>query len=678
MNITVGTRKSPLALVQIDEIEGLLQEKGSSFTFTRKEFSTHGDVDKATPLSANTKDDIFTDQLDQALLNGDIDIAIHSAKDLPQTLADGLMVYALTESLDSSDAFIGNVPFGQLPQGAKIGTSSTYRQEKLRELNPDLTPAPIRGTIQERIKQFKEGLYDGIIVATIALKRLGLEDCITGILPWEGIALQGQLAVVGRQDDYTLRELLSVIDVRKNYGKVYLVGAGPGDPELITLKAIRVLTQADVVFYDYLTHKDILKHAPNAELIYAGKRKGAHSIKQDELNQKIREAAIQGKMVARLKCGDPFVFGRGADELNYLREYYVDVDVIPGISSATGAVSSLGVPLTARDISSSVSFVSAYDRDEQESKNSIRVPDTDTIVFLMGLSKLDQIVDALKQKFKDESRAIAVISRSTWRDEKVVVGTLADIESKVQNGEIVPPCIVLFGDVLRFYIEKSKAQTKILFTGTNPERFTMLGDIIHFPVIQIGPNPFSDQEKQNIIKETEEADAILLTSRFGVKHFFNLLEENGFSIEHLKEKEFYVIGTTTADELIEHDFYPTLMANIETSTGLLDVIKKRKDVTGKKIIFPRSSLPNPTLREELTAMGAYVTEIPIYLNTKLPKKEIDKESIDVIFFTSPSTVKNYLEDYGKIPGHWRILSKGEVTADYLKRVGYKSEILINT
>lgn len=680
MKITVGTRTSPLALVQIDEIESLLKnaEGVDDFAFVRKTYTSQGDTDKKTPLFAIKKDDVFTDQLDRAILAGEIDIAIHSAKDLPKKLPEGLMIYALTESPDATDAFVGRVPFGQLPKGAKIGTSSGFRQERLRQLNPELEPVAIRGTIQERIEQFEQGKYDGIIVATIALKRLGLEDYIMGILPWDGIPLQGQLAVVGHENNRSLRNFFKTIDVRQQYGCVYLVGSGPGDPELITLKAIRVLNEADVVLYDYLTHKDTLKHAAKADLIYTGKRKGAHSIVQSELNQKLRDLAFAGKTVVRLKCGDPFIFGRGAEELAYLREYFIPIDVIPGVSSATAVATGLGIPLTARDLSSSVSFISAHTKDEKAQEGPIKVPDTDTIVYLMGLTKLEKIVKALIKKYKDKNRAIAVISRATYRDEKIVVGTLADIEHKVTAANVLAPCIILFGDVLRFYKEKPVLPQKVLFTGTNPERFTGLGEICSWPMIQIAAQPLDEIKQSQLRDDFDRADIVLFTSRYGVQYFFQFLHAAGLTAEAFKGKAVFVIGTTTADELIDHDVHPTLMANIETSHGLLDVIREKHDVDGKRILFPRSALPNPTLKDELTALGAEVKEVSIYTNTKPPKRDLCTDDFDAAFFTSPSTVRNFLEDYKCIPAHWRILAKGEVTAEYLKKKGYKSEVLINT
>jgi len=452
--IKVGSRGSALALAQVREIEGLLKEKNTDARFEVSIYKTQGDKDKSTPLTAGPADDFFTDTIDQALLNKKIDISIHSAKDLPRCLKEGLSIFALTEALDETDAFVGKTEFNKLRPGARVATSSLLRQESIKELNPALHVQDIRGDIGERLKQLDDGLFDGVIVATAALKRLGLEKRITDIMPWESTPLQGQLAVVGRRGEKKLEEMFSCIDIRRRYGQVYLVGAGPGDPELVTLKAVGILNQADVVFYDYLINTRLLDHAVKAEKIYVGKRKGDHTMPQSELSRQIRQHAIKGKCVVRLKGGDPLIFGRGADEIEYLRSFHIPVTVIPGVSSATAIPSILGIPLTARDISSSVAFVSGHSasdsRSESSDKEDISIPDVDTVVFLMGLTKLGHILRALKRKAWPSETPIVVVSKGTYPDQKTVLGTLSDIEHKVNEARLQAPAIIIVGQTVNF------------------------------------------------------------------------------------------------------------------------------------------------------------------------------------------------------------------------------------
>ncbi len=450
--IKAGTRSSPLARVQVKEIFSLLAEQGKNISFEEVIYQTHGDRDKKTLLTDNLLDDFFTDTLDQALLNNEIDIAIHSAKDLPKKINDDLEIFALTKSLDDTDAFVGKGKFSELKPGAKVGTSSFLRQKSLKELNPNLRCVDIRGTIAERIQLMEKGFCDGVIVATVALKRLKLGHLIKNIMPWEGTPLQGSLAVVGKIGRDDLKKIFTSIDIRKKFGKVYLVGAGPGDPGLITVKGLGILKKADCIFYDYLAPEEVLKHAPKAKKVYVGKRKGEHALPQPELNKLIRQKVTQGKTVVRLKGGDPLIFGRGADEIEYLRAYHIHVEIIPGVSSATGLASLLGIPLTARGISSSVAFLSGYEHDETAGEMKLpAIPQVDTIVFLMGLTKLKEIILSLKKNHWKETTPIIIISKGTYLDEKIVIGTLQDIEKKVSQEKIEPPALIIVGEVVRFY-----------------------------------------------------------------------------------------------------------------------------------------------------------------------------------------------------------------------------------
>ena len=218
------------------------------------------------------------------------------------------------------------------------------------------------------------------------------------------------------------------MNIRKKYGTVTLAGAGPGDPELISVKAIKCLQQCDAVFYDFLIDTALLRYAKKAKKIYVGKRKGVNVLSQAELSKMLRDQAIKGKNIVRLKGGDPLIFGRGADEIEYLRSYHINVEVIPGISSATGIPAALGIPLTARGISSSVAFISGHAEDEKaHAPKPVEIPKTDTIVFLMGLTKLPVIVRSLRDAGWKETTPIIVISKGTYRDEKIASGTITTI-----------------------------------------------------------------------------------------------------------------------------------------------------------------------------------------------------------------------------------------------------------
>ena len=677
--VRIGSRSSRLALKQVEEILALLQKKRVKFNYEILTFQAGGDRDKRIPLAANTADDFFTDTLDAALLDGKIDIAVHSAKDLPQNINEGLEIFALTRSLDETDSFVGKVKLADLPSGAKVGTSSRLRIQSILEINPHVVPVNIRGTIDERLALIGKEM-DGVIAATCALKRLGLTRLIKDILPYETTALQGQLAVVGKREDEPLKKIFSKIDVRKTYGKIFLTGAGPGDPGLITVKGINALKKADVVFYDYLVDPSLLKYAPKAKKIYAGKRKGESVLSQADLCRMLRVQAQNGKTVVRLKGGDPLIFARGAEEIKYLRSYHIEVQVIPGVSSATGIPSSLGIPLTARGISSSVAFISGHAEDERNtSPQPVQVPKADTVVFLMGLTKLPMILQALKESGRKLETPMIIISKGTRSDEKIVCGTIQTIGQSASEAQLEPPALMIAGETVKFFQRPSNpGKNKILYLGTNPKKYKLLGDIIHVPVIRLSRADLPREKIAQVIQKLDRKyyQLILLTSRYGVQHFMGLLKDAHYPKEKLENTDIAVIGKGTEHALRHYGLQAKLVASLETSEGLLQVLKEAYQLTGKKILFPRSALPNPYLKSELGKLGADVTELTVYENKKPPKVNFEFNRIQKVFFTSPSTVRNFLSDYGPIPRDWQILSKGPLTTRALEKAGYKSEVLV--
>ncbi len=678
----IASRSSPLALAQVEEVICDLKQSvipaNAGIHYEVLKFKTSGDKDKSTPLT-KSPDDFFTDTIDRALLEGKADIAIHSAKDLPQNLHKDLKIFALTESLGDKDAWVSRVHWKDLPSKARVGTSSVLRQKQILQLRPDVTIVNIRGTIEERLQLIKEGKVDGVVVAACALKRLKLESEIKDIFPWEGMPCQGQLAVVGRQNDQKLENLFNAIDVRRRYGKVILVGAGPGDPELITLKGIKALETADCVFYDYLVDASLLKYAPQAEHIYAGKRKGEHSLSQDDLSRMLKEKAFAGKNVVRLKGGDPLIFGRGADEIQYLRSYHIEVKIIPGISSATGIPSSLGIPLTARGISSSVAFLSGHEEDEDKNHpKPINIPKADTLVFLMGLTKLNIIVSSLQKAGWPQETPMMIIANGTKPQEQIVKGTLSTIEELAQARDLKPPALILVGknrDTLTFLPRKVNVSRFFLHCGTHPDMYGHLGKILHWPMIDIKPTSMSEAQQKDLLKSFESADIVVFTSCYAVEHFFRVIEKPGH-IDFSSPKSqcvpvfFAVIGRRTQECLQKYNIQAAVVAQEETAQGLLKAMTQNWDLKGKRILFPRSSLPNPFLKDALTALGALVTEITIYENTKPAKRDLPLVNIEGVIFTSPSTVQNFLTDYGTIPASWAIMAKGPVTLKTLQDAGY--------
>jgi len=666
--VKIASRPSALALVQVDEIIQDLKAHGKVFDHQIVKIETAGDKDKITPLT-NSSDNFFTDAIDAALLDGRADIAIHSAKDLPQHLPKGLKIFALTKGMDDKDAWVSRMHWKDLPPNASVGTSSILRQKQILHMRPDVTIVNIRGTIHERLQLVKESKVDGIIVAACALKRLNLETEIKDIFPWEGMPLQGQLAVVGRHNDHELENLFSGIDVRRHYGHVTLVGAGPGDCELITLKGIKALEKADCVIYDYLVDASLLQYTPRAEHIYAGKRKGQHSLSQEDLSRLLKEKAFAGKRIVRLKGGDPLIFGRGADEIQYLRSYHINVDIVPGITSATGIPSSLGVPLTARGISSSVAFVSGHEEDEdRDHPKPVNIPKADTLVFLMGLTKLAIILESLQKAGWSKDTPVMIIANGTKPNEQIVQGTIATIEEMVKKENIKPPALIVVGKTIDLY--KPAFKKTFMHCGTHPEMYTQLGKVLHWPMIDIKPVVMDEFQQKHFLQSFEAANIIVCTSWYAAEYFVKALRLVK-PVSHFENKVFAVIGRRTEKALQAHNIKAAIVSQEETAEGLLKAIAEHVDLKEKHILFPRSSLPNPFLKEALIAHGAQVNEITIYENIKPAKRDLPSGNIDGVIFTSPSTVRNFLTDYGTIPLSWQIMAKGSVTLKTLQDAGYQ-------
>jgi len=360
LKLKVVARNSNLSLKQVEEVFNELNKK---LEYEIIPLLSYGDKHKEISLMDNIPEDFFTKELDEALLNDEADIAIHSAKDLPFPLPNGLDLIALTKGKTQLDALVSrnNLSLMQLPPNARIGLSSELRKKNILSKRKDLEIVSIRGTIEERLKLIEDGYVDAIIVATCALERLGLSDRITEILPFETHPLQGKLAIVAKSNRPELRKLFFDIDERKFYGKVYLVGAGPGEVDLLTIKAKECLHYADVILYDDLINPEILEFASkNSTKIYVGKRNGKHSIEQEEINKMLYKFALEGKNVARLKGGDPLVFGRAQEEINYLLERFVSVEIINGISAAFSSAATLGISLTNREYGSRIIFESGH------------------------------------------------------------------------------------------------------------------------------------------------------------------------------------------------------------------------------------------------------------------------------------------------------------------------------
>lgn len=646
--LKIISRNSKLAVIQTEELLSAF----ANVDFELITISSFGDKRKDISLLDNPPANIFTRELDEKILSGEADLAIHSAKDLPFPLANGLNLIALTKAFDETDALIskGNKTLATLPPGARVGTSSPTRQQELLALRPDLQVVSIRGTIEERIAQVDDGSIDALIVASCALKRLGLFHRAAEVLPFRTHPLQGSLAVVARTNRHDLKKLFEKADVRTGYGKVTLVGFGPGNPDLLTIRGERALQKADIIFYDdLLDHRFLANY--KAESVYVGKRKDKHSASQEEIQRMLLDAARAGKEVVRLKGGDPMVFAHGGEEVAYLAGNYVQVEVVPGISTGIAVASLTKIPLTHRGLASSVSFITGHSAD-------ILLPDTDTVVIYMGGTNIQKMAqNAIRQGRKPETEAMLVYNVSR-DDQKKFFSTLETLSRSTQT--FPTPIIIVIGDVvsLKKYTPEVP-KPNILVTGTQKENFDSRGNVIHQPLIEITRTPETGLLEK--INNLQQFDWLFFTSRYSVKFFFETLRNAGKDSRHLHHLHIASVGRVTSEALKAEGIFPDLQPDDESSEGLLQLIQE-KGIQPGKVFIPRSELGLPVLPVGLKALGWNVETFAIYTN-KMPENTValNLEDIDKIVFSSPSCVTNFYKLYKAFPKDKEFIFRGKET-----------------
>jgi len=652
-NIRVITRNSNLALVQCDEVAQLLPQTG----FDLIPVASMGDKMKHLSLMGDIPADFFTRELDEALLRGDADIAVHSAKDLPYPLAEGLEIVALLPAKDQSDSLVSvnNLTLSELPAGSRIGTSSPKRKEQILSQRPDLTIVSIRGTIEERIAQVDNGDVDALIVATCALERLDLTHRIAERLPFETHPLQGHLAIVAKKGNEPVKEIFAKFDIRAQWGQVIIAGFGPGDPGLVTRKTETWLSLAEVIIYDDLVDATYLRKFC-ADKIYVGKRKGAHYSQQDEINALMHQHAIAGKKVVRIKGGDPLIFGRGAEEYHFLAERLVQATIIPGISSALAAAADAVIPLTARGISSSVVFLSGHDLVKMS------IPKADTLVFYMGASNQKELSLRLQAEGWHSQTPVAIIRNASQPTSELRRYTLQSLAEELQPLE--SPLIIIVG----YSAAANPAQipSRWLFTGIHVADFKEDGICVHSPMIAIQSVTLGGEQKA-ILQKLGSFNRVIFTSRHAVEHFFTHLLDNGLDARCLSGVTITAIGNTTLTALRGKGILANLVTDDDSSDGLVKWFAE-SGISSERILVPRSAIGLPVLPEGLRNLGHEVTILPVY-TTVMPDNIIRHQLADFegVVFTSPSTVDNFVTFYGSIPSHLKVKVRGHQTQKRLEK-----------
>ena len=493
---------------------------------------------------------------------------------------------------------------------------------------------------------------------------------------------------------------------------VYLVGAGPGDPELLSLKAVHCLEKAQVVVYDRLADEHILKHAPeDAEFIYVGKASSNHTMKQEDINQLLVDKALEGKVVVRLKGGDPFVFGRGGEEALLLEKNGVPFEIVPGITSAISVPAYAGIPVTHRGVATSFSVITGHEdptKPESQMKWDKLATGTDTLVFLMGIQNLPKITAKLIENGRPGSTPAAVIRWGTKPEQQVLTTTVENAAEDVKRAGLKPPAIFIVGetvalrDKLKWFDDKNH---RVLF-GKNilvtraraqasalSEKLKALGaNSIEVPAIRLtDPEDnwsTADAAIRSIGVHQRAYQLVVFTSPNGVNRFLDRMMTLGKDIRCLGTMLTAAIGSSTAAAMKKRGLIADVIGKEFRAEGLVEALRGRV-CNGWRVLIPRAQEARNLLPEELEEMGASVDVVPVYRTVmdedsreKL-QSIADSEKIDLVTFTSSSTVSNFVKLLGGKEEAEKFFSKGAVrtacigpiTADTCREMGLPVDMI---
>jgi len=471
-------------------------------------------------------------------------------------------------------------------------------------------------------------------------------------------------------------------------GIVYLVGAGPGDPGLMTARSLELIAAADAIYYDRLIPPGALDGArADADLVYVGKAPGKPSLPQDEIGERLIEAARAGNSVVRLKGGDPFVFGRGGEEGEALREAGVEFEVVPGVTAGVAASAYAGIPVTHRDDASAVAFVTGHEdpgKPETALDWEALAKFPGTLVFYMGVKRLGDNATALIGAGRDPDEPAAAVERGTMEGQRTVVATLATLAEAVEREGIGAPALILVGDVVgrreaiawlerrplhgrRVVVTRARAQA----SGLAATLRALGAGVVELPAIRIEPRIESEEVREAIGRIGEYA-LVCVTSPNGAHLLFEALATAGHDARALANATVAAIGPGTARALAEHGIAADIVPDRFVAEALVEALAD-VDVDGKRVLVARAAEARDVLPDALRERGAEVDVIALYETVRgAPDDEaIDAaQSADYVTFTSSSTVRNLTEALGdRFPAAARVVSIGPITSETAREAG---------
>ncbi len=486
-------------------------------------------------------------------------------------------------------------------------------------------------------------------------------------------------------------------------GKVYLIGAGPGDPDLITLKGAACIAGADVVVYDYLASPALLRLAgKDAQLIYVGKKGGDHTLSQEGINQLIVEKAASGLHVARLKGGDPFIFGRGGEEAEILAEAGIGFEIVPGVTSAVAAPAYAGIPLTHREHTATLAFVTGHEDPTKPESNIdwAALSKIGTQVYLMGVKNLPKIVARLLACEMDPETPVALVRWGTTAQQQTVTGTLADIVERAAAAGLKAPAIIVVGGVvglrqkLAWFEKRPLLGKQIVVTRAREQASTLVktladlgADVLECPTIEVTP-PKDWGPLDAAIDRIGSYRWVVFTSVNGVGFFFSRLFEKGLDARALGGARICAIGPATAERLRTFGLRTDILPDSYRAESIVAAFGK-EDVGGCRILLPRAEKARPILPVELTRMGAEVDEVTAYRTRAVEAAQglllesLEQGSVDMVTFTSSSTVTNFrslLPDEGvkTLMEGVAVASIGPITTETAAGLGFHVDVTADT
>jgi uroporphyrinogen III methyltransferase/synthase len=479
-------------------------------------------------------------------------------------------------------------------------------------------------------------------------------------------------------------------------GKVYLVGAGPGDLGLVTLRAKECIEQADVIVYDHLANPEMLGWArEDAEIIYAGKEAGKHALKQDEINALLIEKAREGKQVVRLKGGDPFVFGRGAEEAKAVVDAGIAFEIVPGITSAIAGPAYAGIPVTNRAQNSHVTFFTGHE-DPAKTQSSINYAALaklgGTQVMLMGVERIEAIAQRMMEQGARKDLPVALVRWATTGRQETLVGTLENIAQRVVDLGFEAPAVAVFGDVvalrenLSWYEKRPLSGKRIVVTRTRKQaselsnRLRALGaEIVELPTIRIEP-PTDLREFAELVQDAHAYDWLVFTSANGVEAFFEMFFKLYDDAREIGGVRIAAIGPATAQRVKDYHLHVDLQPEEFVAEAIVREFAKQGGVENLRILIARAEKARDVLPKELSGLGAIVDEgfayrtVPETRDATGARRRLLEEGADLITFTSSSAVENFVALGLPWPKGMQVASIGPITSKTAREQGLKIDV----